>query len=186
MSIPISCPTCRKTALASKAAAGKTVACPGCGTVIPVPAIPVAIPVASVPSRPQAIPVSTSEPARPQAIPVSTSEPGRPQAIPVSTGEPVRHPLPPNPSEARTGGEVSVWVWRGLGIGAFVAICVVFAIIGAALNPDEPGLGASRMARKVGAPLALLLIGAIELVLWLRQSQKSSSDQSNRPPRQSQ
>jgi hypothetical protein len=173
MSIPISCPTCRKTALASKAAAGKTVACPGCGTVIPVPAIPVAIPVASVPSRPQAIPVSTSEPARPQAIPVST-------------GEPVRHPLPPNPSEARTGGEVSVWVWRGLGIGAFVAICVVFAIIGAALNPDEPGLGASRMARKVGAPLALLLIGAIELVLWLRQSQKSSSDQSNRPPRQSQ
>jgi hypothetical protein len=65
---------------------------------------------------------------------------------------------------------MNAWVWRGLGIGAFVGICLIFAIIGAAVNPDEPGLGASRMARKVGAPLSLLLIAVIEVVLWLRKS----------------
>jgi hypothetical protein len=98
------------------------------------------------------------------AIPV----PKYPVAIPVAA-EPVRPPLPSAPSGASTSREVSVWVWRGLGVGAFVVICVIFAFIGAALNPDEPGLAASRMARKVGAPLALLLIGAVELVLWLRK-----------------
>ncbi len=77
---------------------------------------------------------------------------------------------------------MSVWVWRGLGIGAFVVICVIFAIIGAALNPDEPGLGASRMARKVGAPVALLLIGGVGLVLWLRKWQNSGRGQGSRRP----
>lgn len=137
MSILISCPTCSKTATAPEAAAGRSVACSGCGTVIPVPAFPVAIPVAS---------------------------------------EPARLPLQPNPTEANASGETSVWVWRGLEIGAFVIICVIFAFIGAALNPDEPGLAASRMARKIGAPLALLLIGAVELVLWFRKSQSPKRD----------
>jgi hypothetical protein len=85
----------------------------------------------------------------------------------------------PAPAAAHPGGGVSVWVWRGLAVGGFVAICVFFAFIGAASNPDEPGLAASRMARKVGAPLALLLIGAVELVLWLRRSQASKRDQSS-------
>jgi hypothetical protein len=62
-------------------------------------------------------------------------------------------------------------VWRGLGVGAFVIICLVFGFIGAALNPDEPGLAGSRMARRVGAPLALLLIAGVELVFWLRKRQ---------------
>jgi hypothetical protein len=131
MSIPISCPTCRKTALAPEAAAGRSVACPGCGTVIAVPAGPMAIPVASEQAHP---------------------------------------PLTGNASEAEARSKGSVWLWRGLQIGVFVIFCVIFAFIGAAMNPDEPGLGASRMARKVGAPLALLLIGAVELVLWLRKS----------------
>lgn len=142
MSIPIRCPTCRKTVLAPEAAAGRRVTCSGCGSVIPVPPFPAAIPVASEAASP---------------------------------------PRQPNPSGAHAG-EMSVWVRRGLGIGAFVVICVIFAFIGAALNPDEPGLGASRMARKVGAPLALLLICAVELVLWFRKSQSSSRDQNSRQP----
>jgi hypothetical protein len=78
---------------------------------------------------------------------------------------------------------MNVWVWRGLGIGVFVVICVIFAFIGAAANPDEPGLGASRMARKVGAPLALLLIAVVEVVLALRKSQSGRHDPtSQRPP----
>ncbi len=132
MSIPISCPTCRKTALAPEAEAGRSVACAGCGTVIPVPAFPMAVPAASEPARPA---------------------------------------LPPSPPEASASGEVSTWVWRGLEFGAFVAICVIFAFIGAASSRDEPGLAASRMARKVGAPLALLLIAAVELVRWLVKKQ---------------
>ncbi len=135
MSIPISCPTCRKTAMASEAAAGKSVVCSGCGTVIPVPALPMAVAVANEPAS-------------------------------------ARHP-----SEVPARGEVSVWVWRVLEIGIFVAVCVIFAFIGASSDPDEPGLAASRMARKVGAPLALLLIGAVELVLWLRKSQRTKRDQ---------
>jgi hypothetical protein len=52
-------------------------------------------------------------------------------------------------------------------VGVFVGICAVFVFIGAASAPDEPGLAASRMARKAGAPLALLFIGAAELGLAL-------------------
>jgi hypothetical protein len=77
---------------------------------------------------------------------------------------------------------VNVWVWRGLGIGVFVVFCVIFAIIGAATHPDEPGLAASRMARKVGAPLALLLIAVAEVLLALRKSRRPSPDQTNRGP----
>ena len=50
------------------------------------------------------------------------------------------------------------------------------------LESDEPGLGASRTARKVGAPLGLLLIGAVELVLWLRRLQSTGHDQSSGRP----
>jgi hypothetical protein len=108
--------------------------------------------------------------------------PAFPAAIPVAS-EPASPPLPANPSAATASGEVSVWVWRGLEVGAFVIICVLFAFIGAGLNRDEPGLAASRMARKVGAPLALLLIGGVELGFWLWKSQKAKRDQSSRRPR---
>jgi hypothetical protein len=77
---------------------------------------------------------------------------------------------------------VNVWVWRGLGIGAFVVICVIFAFIGAALNPDEPGLAASRMARKVGAPIALLLIAVVEIVVKFMKSQSAHQHQGSRRP----
>jgi hypothetical protein len=63
-----------------------------------------------------------------------------------------------------------------------MGICVIFAFLGAALNREEPGLAASRMVRKVGAPLALLLIGAVELALWLWKSQSARRDQSTRRP----
>ena len=131
----------QKKVLASEAAAGSSLPCPACDTVISVPEIPVAIRVASRPAGP---------------------------------------PRLPNPADAHTGGEVSVWVWRGLGIGAFLLMCVIIAFLGAALNPDEPGLGASRMARRVGAPLALVLIVAVQLILWFRKSRMPGRDQGSR------
>jgi hypothetical protein len=66
---------------------------------------------------------------------------------------------------------VSVWVWRGAEVAAFVIICLIFGCIGAAANPDEPGISGSQLARKVGAPLALLLIAGVELVVWLIKRQ---------------
>jgi hypothetical protein len=101
-------------------------------------------------------------------------------AIPVAAvAEPARASFPAT-SEAQAGGGMSVWAWRGLEVAAFVGICVVFAFIGAALNKDEPGLAASRMARNVGAPIALVLIGAVELGLWLWRSQQASGDENER------
>jgi hypothetical protein len=123
--VPVNCQVCGTAALAPEEAAGKSVACPGCGAVIPVPPFPMAIPVASESARPSTPP-----------------------------------PVP-------------LWVRIPLEIGVFVGVCAVFAFIGAASATDEPGLAASRMARKAGAPFALLLIGAAEVGLWLWRSQRS-------------
>jgi hypothetical protein len=144
MPTTVTCPNCGTAASAGGDAAGASVTCIGCGAAVPASKPPVAIPV----SKP-------------------------PAAIPVA-GVPKRPTRPPAPADANAGRGMPTWVRYGLWVGAFVVICVIFAFIGAASNPDEPGLAGSRMARKVGAPLALLLIRAVELVLWLirRQSPK--------------
>jgi hypothetical protein len=77
---------------------------------------------------------------------------------------------------------VSVWVWRGLGIGVFVVICVIFGMIGAAAHPEKPAVGALRMIRMVGIPLALVLIFTVELVLCLRNPQRRDNHQTPRRP----
>ena len=71
---------------------------------------------------------------------------------------------------------------RAAGSAIFLGFCFVFAIVGAARNPDEPIIGASRMARTVGAPLALLVIAAVEIVLWLSKSARSTGSQEERAP----
>jgi hypothetical protein len=98
-----------------------------------------------------------------------------PMAIPVAS-ESARPSTPPPVPGAHDRPPVPLWVRISLGIGVFVGVCAVFAFIGAASAPDEPGLAASRMARKVGAPLALLLIAAAELGLWLWRSRSASRD----------
>jgi hypothetical protein len=98
----------------------------------------------------------------------------------VAATEPTRPTAQTALPEAQAGLGMSLWAWRGLEVAVFVGICVVFAFIGAASNQDEPGLAASRMARNVGAPIALVLIGAAELGLWLWKSQQAATDQDNR------
>jgi hypothetical protein len=85
----------------------------------------------------------------------------------------------PNLSEIRAAKR-RMWLRYGIYAAAFVVICLFFAFIGAALNRGEPGLAGSRMARKVGAPLALLLIGGVELGLWLWKSQSDKRDDAGR------
>lgn len=143
MSIPVVCPKCGKAGTAPSSAEGRSVPCPGCGTALPVPRVPVAA-------------VAATETAHPTS--------------------------PPGPPETQAQGAMNLWVWRGLEVAAFVGICVAFAFIGAASNKDEPGLAASRMARTVGAPLALVLIGVAELGLWLWRSQRAGGDESDQRP----
>jgi hypothetical protein len=66
------------------------------------------------------------------------------------------------------------------GAVVFVGMCVLFGFIGASASPDEPALAGSRMARTVGAPVALLIIAAFELGVWLWSAQRSGDD-SKRP-----
>jgi hypothetical protein len=77
---------------------------------------------------------------------------------------------------------VSVWVWRGLGIGAFVVICVMFGMIGAVGYPEKPTVGALRMVRMAGIPLALVLIFTVEAILCLRNPQRPDRDRNRRGP----
>ena len=142
MSIVIACPKCGTTFLAPEAAAGKCVACRTCRTVIPVPTVPAAVPIAEEPATFETVPPHHA--ARPS-------------------------PFPEQPTQR----EMSPWAWRGLGIATFVVICVIFGFIGAATDPDDPGVAGLRMARKVGAPLALLLIAAVEVGLWIWKSSRS-------------
>jgi hypothetical protein len=60
-----------------------------------------------------------------------------------------------------------------------VVSCVIFGFIGAARDPDEPGIAGSRMARKVGAPVGLLVIFAAEGILRYRKSQREKQQENN-------
>jgi LSD1 subclass zinc finger protein len=166
MSILVTCSNCRRTLDAPDAAAGRRVKCPACGTIL------------SVPDLPDAVPVALEQPASPERpVPASFTPVARDQAV-----KPARTRASTNPPELAPAAELSPWFWRGLGIGAFVAICVFFGFIGAAMDPDDPGVGGLRMARKVGAPIALLLIAAFEVVMWLRKSARSKEEQGDRSP----
>jgi hypothetical protein len=101
--------------------------------------------------------------------------PGCGAAVPVPPF-PMATPVAPQadrPSAPPDRPLVPLWVRIAAEGVVFVGVCAFFALIGAASNPAEPGLAGSRMARKVGAPLALLLIGAVEVGLWLWRSQQS-------------
>jgi hypothetical protein len=69
-----------------------------------------------------------------------------------------------------------------IGAVVFVGMCVLFGFIGASANPNEPGLAGSRMARTVGAPLALLIIAAFEVGVWLWSTRRSGGDDDSQRP----
>jgi hypothetical protein len=155
MSIVIACAQCGSTLLAPEAAAGRRIACRNCKNVIEVPVIPAAIPIADEPAPEEPATFETVGPGHRRSKPART-----PTAS--SSFDKALDQIDENP-----------WLWRGLGIGTFLAFCVIFGFIGCVANPDDPGIGASRTARTVGAPLALVLIGLVELGRWLWKSSRS-------------
>ncbi len=163
--ISFACPQCKTTHRAADEAAGSVIACTACGRRMRVPQ----------PTPPMAIPVNPMPPAaNPGASGVRTAPPP-----PMAGKHDHEESEPPLALPAGTGwGSV---LWRALAIVAFVVICLIFALIGAALNPDDPVLGALRMARTVGVPVAFLLIFAVEMVLLICKWQSPRRDQGSRP-----
>ncbi len=161
--MPLPCPKCGTTLNVREGTAGVSVPFPSCGTAVAVPRRPVAVPITPEPPRPAV------------AIPVTAKPPRPPRAIPVA--EPARLPAP---AEASAGRGVSVWVRVGAEVAVFVIICLIFACIGYGRDPDAPGISASRTARQIGAPVALLFIAGVELVVWMVKRQGTGREESRR------